>query len=1395
LNVLVECVNVIALFDTGASRTVISYLLLKKLQTYKKLDLKFKPNTGLLTASNGTNIDVLGSIELNLEIGNQSINGASCLVVNGLTYELIIGSDLILHHLGTIVINSSGLHFQHNSKSIVVIPRQAMRITKLDQREFCLLLVKPMKLESAESYSMEITTDELQLPPNSKPMDIIFTISNDKLTHVVQTQITSSKVYTLKIIITNSSGQPLSLPAFTIIGQLQLVNQITPAVHNGINSMLVPEYSDITEQELIQNLKNCLDEQHKEMDIANEDEFNQLCELLCGFPQVFASNPKCPTQTTKTVHYIDTGDALPIQRKPYPIAHAEEATIRSEIEMLLQHGLIERSNSDWGFPIVMVDKKDGSRRMCIDYRKLNQVTKASTYPLPLISDLLQQFHGDHYFSSIDLASGYWQIPMHPQSQDKTTFNCKFGSFRWKVMPFGLRNAPATFQCLMDEIFGNYKWQFICVYFDDIVIHSKTFEEHLCHLKIVMECLKHANLQAKMSKCQFLRKELVFVGHLVTRHGIAPDSSKVESIRSFPRPKNTHDVRSFVGLCSYYRKFIPQFATMATPLHALQSKLTKFNWTPSCEIAFESLKQALSTTPVLVSPNFDELFLVQTDASDVGIGAVLAQLRDGEDHPVAYASRTLNKAERNYSTTDKECLAIIFAVRQFRQYLLGTKFHLYTDHAALQFIHQMNKSKDMHKRHARYQLELQEFTFDAFHRAGRRNANADALSRHPIGITHSDLDQQPVLTQNANTRQNMINAILTDNEVIRTVKALQAEDEELKEIMAALQVEDGKPLTTIENKYRKKYALHNGLIYKQRVNPVTKVKLAADRLCVPLKMRAELLFLMHGNRYAAHLGIQHTYELVHQRYYWKNMFHDVQNLVRSCPKCASSRYPKHPTKVIPQPPLPPGYPFEEIAIDVLGDFPATIPKGNKYIVVITCKFSKWCECYATADITSATIAYLIAEEFIPRHGAPRVIYSDRGTNFISQLMDDLYQYINARKITTTPYNPQANGQVERFNHTLCAMLRMFVNQHHTDWDIHLNVCQFAYRISVNATTKYSPFYLVYGREPRLPIDVMLDTQDRARNENDYVVQMIKNINESHELARKNILVRRAKLISELSMLFNQTKFAEGSLVYHLIPDSKIGLTNKLRCRWKGPMKVIKFLAPSTYILQHATEEDAPLIHVSARRMKAYEEANELSKKAHEIMEDTTVMERVGQSRQPADFIIEVKSKDDEGDSSEEHEYYQVDRILDRKLVSGIPHYLVHWKGYGEDANSWVSLADFHDYAIIYKYERKLWQQLRQSQKGNKIIRDSRRFKRTHQQNINKRNTKVLNNHDNDDELIETALNDEQLMDNHKEDAIDEINNESVDIHTNAKAIESQINNNQTTRIRTRSMAKQHINIIN
>lgn len=412
--------------------------------------------------------------------------------------------------------------------------------------------------------------------------------------------------------------------------------------------------------------------------LPNERE--DLQKLLHEYVDIFAVNPNKPTTTDLVMHEIETGDHRPINVKPYPMAKVHEEVVRNMIQEMLKNGIIAATkDSPWGFPVVLVTKRDGSMRFCVDYRKLNAITKTSSYPIQLVQDLMDCFHGAKYFSSIDLASGYWQIRMHPNSMEKTAFNSKFGSYVFLVMPFGLVKAPATFQSLMDKIFGDVQWKFVCVYFDDIFIYSKTFQQHLQHLREVFTRLRQNRLQAKITKCKILRPEIIFLGHLVSAQGIKPDPEKTAAVVEWKTPTNKKHVRQFVGLCSYYRKFIPHFATIANPLHKIQSNHRKvvFVWNEEQQVAFDTLKKALTSAPILVSPDWSLPFILQTDSSDYGVGAVLCQIVNGEERVIAYASKSLNKAQRNYMTSDKECYAIIWGTRHFRTYLIGKHFELYT----------------------------------------------------------------------------------------------------------------------------------------------------------------------------------------------------------------------------------------------------------------------------------------------------------------------------------------------------------------------------------------------------------------------------------------------------------------------------------------------------------------------------------------------------------------------------------------------------------------------------------------------------------------------------------------------------------------------------------------------
>jgi hypothetical protein len=400
--------------------------------------------------------------------------------------------------------------------------------------------------------------------------------------------------------------------------------------------------------------------------------------------------------------------------------------VKEELDAMLDCGIIEPSRSEWSFPVVLVPKKDGSIRLCVDYRKLNTVSKSDSYPMPRVDELIDRLGGTEYISTIDLTKGYWQVPMAKCSRDKTAFATPFGLYQFRVMPFGLSGAPASFQRMMNGLTQGCE-QFAAAYLDDLIVYSNTWDEHLHHLEEILERLKQANLTAKPEKCQFGRRSCVYLGHIVGSGTVKPEVTKLDAVRSFPQPTSKKEVRAFLGLTGYYRRFIPNFSTISAPLSDLTKKRAP-NWDSKCEEAFQKLKEALCSSPVLHIPDFNRPFVLQTDASDRGVGAVLSQCdEEGEEHPIGYFSRKLLPREERYSTVEKECLAIKLAVSAFRVYLLGRKFTVQTDHRSLEWL---DRLKENNSRLCRWSLALQPFDFVVQHRSGTLNKNADALSRAP-----------------------------------------------------------------------------------------------------------------------------------------------------------------------------------------------------------------------------------------------------------------------------------------------------------------------------------------------------------------------------------------------------------------------------------------------------------------------------------------------------------------------------------------------------------------------------------------------------------------------------------------------------------------------------------------
>ena len=470
----------------------------------------------------------------------------------------------------------------------------------------------------------------------------------------------------------------------------------------------------------------------------NANQGRQFKQLLSEFADLFAKDMTQLGRTDLVKHKIFTENVPPIRSRPYLPPLTSQTFINEEVQRMLENKLIKESTSPWTSPVVLVRKKNGKLRFCVDYRKLNNITKKDSYPLPRIDEMLDSLASTKYFSTLDLMSGYWQVAMDPEDQEKTAFITRHGTYEFNVMPFGLCNAPATFQRLMDRVYKGIAYKYVVVYLDDTNIFSRTFDDHIIHLREVFTRIRKAGLKLNIEKCNFWMNTLPFLGHIITEKGISPDPDKIIAVQNIQPPTTVTLLRSFLGLAGYYRRFIKNFSAIAQPLNQLLHKDTTYEWNNKCQQAFEELKQRLVTAPILIYPNYQAEFILATDASYHGYGATLSQIADDKkEHPVAYASKSLKREEINYAATELECAAVVWAIEHFHKYLGTSHFTLITDHSALKWL----KTSEPKGRIGRWILKLQPYNFSIIHKPGRIHSNVDALSRlqiqtHPTSILKS-----------------------------------------------------------------------------------------------------------------------------------------------------------------------------------------------------------------------------------------------------------------------------------------------------------------------------------------------------------------------------------------------------------------------------------------------------------------------------------------------------------------------------------------------------------------------------------------------------------------------------------------------------------------------------------
>lgn len=910
-------------------------------------------------------------------------------------------------------------------------------------------------------------------------------------------------------------------------------------------------------------------------------------KLLRKYSSLFTKEGQDAGRTNMVTHQIDTGDAKPIRQPPRSVPLAKRGEVERLIQEMQADKVIEPSSSPWSSPVVLVKKKDGSSRFCVDYRKLNEVTKKDSYPLPRIDDSLDTLSGSCWFSTLDLKSGYWQVGIDEKDREKTAFSVGTGLWQFTVMPFGLCNAPATFERLMERVLKGLHWNTCLVYLDDIIVMGRTFEEHLQNLEQVFQRIAAAGLKLNPKKCSFLQTEVKYLGHKVSREGVHTDEEKIDTVRTWPRPKNLHELRSFLGLCTYYRRFVPKFATVAQSLHELTRKNQKFRWNREQEIAFKKLKALLCSAPILSYPVENEPFILDTDASNTGIGGVLSQVVDGREKIVAFYSRTLGNAERNYCVTRRELLAVVESVKHFHKYLYGKPFRIRTDHAALRWLLQF---KNPEGQLARWIERLQSYDFVIDHRKGGLHGNADALSRRPCNIECKHCIK-------AENKNGVVDVrwlgISSDERWSPTqIQRDQELDPDLKSIIEAKKNERRPSKQEIASKspVEKAYwtqwnslKLNSGCLYRTWESEDGKE--SKDLIVVPRSRISEVLQELHNGPSGGHLGVNKTVEKVKQRFYWIGCHQSAKDWIQNCSQCMAAKGPRIRSRGKMQQ-YNSGAPFERIAMDVAGPFPVT-DTGNRYVLVVMDYFSKWPEVYAIPNQEAKTVAEVFLKNWVSRFGVPLELHSDQGRNFESEVFKELCEVLGIKKTRTTPLHPQSDGMVERFNRTLEEHLRKVVSDNQKDWDKHIDLFLMAYRSSVHDTTSQTPASILFGTELRLPADMKFGISSKeSRRTQSYAQDIRRRIEAIHQNTRMQSQLKSDKMKARYDYAANCEGFEEGELVMLYNPKRRKGLSPKLQTCWEGPYKVVKRINDVVYRIQWNQSTRAKMKVVHLERLAKY-----------------------------------------------------------------------------------------------------------------------------------------------------------------------------------------------------------------
>ena len=1023
----------------------------------------------------------------------------------------------------------------------------------------------------------------------------------------------------------------------------------------------------------------------------NEQQKAQMVELVQEYRDIFVGSDSVIGNTKLLQHHIRTIEgATPIASRPYRVDYKSRKVIEDQVADMLDKDVIQPSVSPWSAPVVLVPKPDGSLRFCIDFRRLNSVTILDQFPLPDIRQSLEIFGTmkAKWFSSLDLQSAYWQVSMCPKSAEKTAFITTDGLWQFKKMPFGLSGAPMTFSRLMAEVLKGLLWKTCLVYLDDILIFTDTFERHLVVMREVFERLRGAGLKLSTKKCFLGRAKVKYLGHIVSADGIETNPKKISAVKDAEPPTNVTQVRQFLGLAGYYRRYVQGFSEIAKPLHDLTRIDHKFEWGPAQEKAFQTLKEKLTQAPILMYPLMDGTpFIVQTDASDYSVGYVLSQIQDELERVICYGGRSLTDVEQRYSTPEKEFLAVVYAIHDCDCYLRHTFFTVVTDHQSLKGF--ITKSEPKNARHQRHLLSLQPYSFEIQYKPGKKHSNADFCSRQVYkeqgikGFANSPLFVSMQIKD------------LPVNDWAEFIKC-QQQDPELKEIYQY--ISSGEFPEECSHKkmkelklYRDDYIIQDGILYHLWIKPGKgpQSERTQQQLVVPREYFTPIMESYHDHPLAGHHKFPTTYTAIHEKYYWPKMRKYIQHWIDSCESCARADKQKTLRNAPLQIAQMHGM-LEKMHADIVGPLVET-EAGYKYILTMVDQFSRWVEVIPLKSQTAIDVAEAIFDGWICRFGVPKIITTDRGRNFMSGVVEYLNDKYNIKHITTSSFTPKANGVNERRNAIIVNSLRAAVTKYPHTWDKFVAATGFSLRNMVCSTTGRSPYELVMGIQPQLPIDnevpiTMVTYPNKTIRDQVLTLEnkcdWIKSTSEMDQ--------ERKQKYKEIYDKYAQVQeFQKGQKVWCYTPGTaqKLKSGKKMTSHWAGPYRIVQLYGKDHCInagLKRLSDDIPVQTKVHVNRLKPvttrekpvpppieiveYMDQGD-SLKENELEPGDIVEDSIPSSPLPKSISEIIVSKDSEEDEvSSEEEYYEVETILEGKYRrKKEPIFLVRWKGY--DTMSW------------------------------------------------------------------------------------------------------------------------------